>query len=167
MKNVPLCLLVLLVLLAGCKKEEIDALPKATQQGKHTFGCLLDGQAFLPTSSYSIFQPTTPLQGYFYRREIGIKAYGEQGQMYLALRDAFRPGTYPLGETSTGNYASLNRSMGMFYTSSTRGGSVTLTRIDTVARILAGTFEFSALDYYRGGTGSTITVTSGRFDVAF
>ena len=164
MKNV---LLVLLVLLASCKKEEIDALPKATQQGKHTFGCLLDGQAFLPTSSHNIFQPTTPLQGYFYRREIGIKAYGEQGQMYLALRDAFRPGTYSLGETSTGNYASLNQSMGLFYTSSTRGGSVTLTRIDTVARIVAGTFEFSALNYYRGGTGGTIAVTSGRFDVAF
>jgi len=37
--------------------------------------------------------------------------------MYLALRDAFRPGTYSLGETSTGNYASLNQSMGLFYTS--------------------------------------------------
>ncbi|WP_210521986.1 DUF6252 family protein [Hymenobacter terricola] len=161
MKNV---LLVLLVLLASCKKEEIDALPKATQQGKNTFGCLLDGQAFLPTSSHNIFQPTTPLQGYFYRREIGIKAYGEQGQMYLALRDAFRPGTYSLGETSTGNYASLSRGSGSFYMSATRAGSVTLTRIDTVARVMAGTFEFSALDYQGGGT---ISVTSGRFDVAF
>jgi len=165
MKKVLLCLL---VLLTGCKKDESSPLPKATQEGKNTFGCLLDGQVFLPTPSHNIFQPTTPLQGYFYRHVIGVHVYGgEQGQMYLALRDAFQPGTYPLGETSTGNYASLNRSMGMFYTSSTRGGSVTLTRIDTVARIVADTFAFSALDYYRGGTGRTITVTSGRFDVAF
>jgi hypothetical protein len=161
MKTVLLCLL---VLLAGCKKEEVDALPKATQQGKHTFGCLLDGQAFLPTPSHNIFQPITPLQGYFYRRVIGVKAYGEQGQIYLALRDAFQPGTYPLGETSTGNYASFSRGSGSFFTSSTRGGSVTLTRIDTVARIVAGTFDFSALDHQSGGT---TTVTSGRFDVAF
>jgi len=164
MKKVLLCLL---VLLASCKKDESSPLPKATQEGKNTFGCLLDGQVFLPTSSHNIFQPIRPLRGLFLRREIGIQAYGEQGQMYLALRDAFRPGTYTLGETATGNYASLNRSMGMFYTSSTRGGSLTLTRIDTVARVVAGTFEFSALDYYRGGTGGTITVTSGRFDVTF
>ncbi|HEX8656615.1 MAG TPA: DUF6252 family protein [Hymenobacter sp.] len=165
MKNVLLRLL-LLVLLAGCKKEEVDALPKATQQGNHTFGCHLDGQAFLPTSSQKIFQlrPITPLQGYFYRRVIGVKAYGEQGQMYLALRDAFRPGTYSLGEISSGNYARLSRGSGSFYTSSTRGGSLTLTRIDTIAHVVAGTFEFSALDHQGGGT---ITVTSGRFDVAF
>lgn len=164
MKNV---LLSLLILLASCKKNDNSPLPEATQQGKNTFGCLLDGQVFLPTPSHNVFQPITALQGYFYRHEIGVRVYGEQGQMYLTLRDAFQPGTYPLGETSTGNFASLNRSMGLFYTSSTRGGSLTLTRIDTVARIMAGTFEFSALDYYHGGTGSTIAVTSGRFDVAF
>ena len=160
MQKVLFCLLALVV---GCKKDDGSPLPKATQEGKNTFGCLLDGQVFLPTHSHNIFQPVTPLQGYFYRRVLGIKAYGEQGQMYLALRDAFRPGTYPLAETSTGNYGSLDRSSGAFYTSSTRGGSLILTRIDTVARVMAGTFEFSALDR----SGGIITVTSGRFDVAF
>ncbi|WP_210518904.1 DUF6252 family protein [Hymenobacter terricola] len=160
MKKVLFCLLVLLV---SCKKDDGNPLPKATQEGKNTFGCLLDGEVFIPTPSHNVFQPVTPLQGYFYRREIGVKAYGEQGQMYLALRDAFRPGTYSLAETSTGNYGSLNRSSGGFYTSSTHGGLITLTRIDTVARVMAGTFEFSALDR----SGGTISVKSGRFDVAF
>lgn len=47
-------LLVAIISLNGCDKDddkpiaEIDKLPPATQTGANTFGCLLDGQVFLP-----------------------------------------------------------------------------------------------------------------------
>ncbi|HEX8350349.1 MAG TPA: hypothetical protein VF598_10335 [Hymenobacter sp.] len=39
--------MVLLLTAAGCKKEktELERLPAATQEGKNTFGFLLDGKA--------------------------------------------------------------------------------------------------------------------------
>ncbi|WP_345073973.1 hypothetical protein [Hymenobacter fastidiosus] len=57
----PLVLLFTLGLLsaAACKKEtEVDALPKATQEGKHTFGCLVDGKAFVPKPNQGISSST-------------------------------------------------------------------------------------------------------------
>ncbi len=53
MKNTILLLLTLFTL-SCCKNDDdtptnpIDQLPPATQVGANTFGCLLDGQAFLP-----------------------------------------------------------------------------------------------------------------------
>lgn len=41
-------------------------------------------------------------------------------------------------------------------------GSVTLTRIDTVAKIAAGTFQFTGVNR----NGQTVSVTEGRFNVS-
>ena len=48
-----LCLYVMLVMFASCKscKKEINALPDATQTGANTFGCLIDGKAWVPRGS--------------------------------------------------------------------------------------------------------------------
>jgi len=46
--------IILLLSLGACSKDDdipkspIDQLPPATQTGENTFGCLLDGKAFLP-----------------------------------------------------------------------------------------------------------------------
>ncbi|PCI33745.1 MAG: hypothetical protein COB60_07120 [Flavobacteriaceae bacterium] len=53
MKNLML-LIVFTISLSCCKNDDdtpsnpIDQLPPATQTGENTFGCLLDGEAFLP-----------------------------------------------------------------------------------------------------------------------
>jgi hypothetical protein len=51
---------------------------------------------------------------------------------------------------------------GCYMTSSMHTGKVQFTRIDTINRIVSGTFEFSAIDK---NTGKTIKVTDGRFDI--
>ncbi|HEX8350347.1 MAG TPA: hypothetical protein VF598_10325, partial [Hymenobacter sp.] len=50
MKLLAFSLASLLLLSVGCKKEktELDLLPAATQQGKNTFGFLLNNKAWLP-----------------------------------------------------------------------------------------------------------------------
>ena len=54
MKNLIIILITALAL-SSCDKDddkpktELEKLPPATQIGANTFGCLLDGQAFLPS----------------------------------------------------------------------------------------------------------------------
>lgn len=38
----------LLLTLAACKKDEVDALPNTNQEGKNTMGCLVNGKAWKP-----------------------------------------------------------------------------------------------------------------------
>ena len=163
MKHFLFSLVAVALAAASCKKEtEADALPKATQAGLHTFGCLVDGKAFGPTPPQGINSVRRePLEASIYLTDLFVSASGE-GYVYFALRGAFQPGTYPLGETRTGSYGLYQVSAGNYDTNATHTGTVTLTRIDTVARIAAGTFQFTAFNHRNG---QTVTVTEGRFDV--
>lgn len=149
------------LLLVSCKKDEIDALPNATQSGHHTFGCLVDGQAYGPLPPQGInFSKRAPLEASVYRTDLLVSARGN-GYVEFALRNAFRPGTYPLGEGRTGSYASRRTSAGDFNTDASHTGTVTLTRMDTVAKVAAGTFAFTGVNR----VGQLVSVTEGRFDV--
>ena len=146
---------------SSCKKDEIEALPKATQSGQHTFGCLVDGKAVGPKPPQGInFSKREPLEASIYRTDLLVSSLGN-GYVEFALRNAFRPGTYPLGEGQTGSYASRRTSAMDYNTDAAHPGTVTLTRIDTVAKVAAGTFKFTGVSR----TGQTVTVTEGRFDV--
>ena len=149
-------------LVVGCKKDGPEAgLPAATQEGKNTFGCLVDGQVFVPKNPSGINSSSRePLEVSLYHTDLLVSARGD-GYVDFALRNAFRPGTYILGETRTGSYGSYDVSAGSYYTDADHTGTVTLTRIDTVAKIAAGTFQFTCFNR----NGQTVTVTDGRFDV--
>ncbi|SFF55548.1 hypothetical protein [Thermoflexibacter ruber] len=41
-------LLSILLTLYGCEKKDLTELPPATQEGKNTFGCLINGKLFVP-----------------------------------------------------------------------------------------------------------------------
>ena len=164
MKFLPLVLLAVAVAAGSCKKEEVDALPKATQTGQHTFGCLVDGKAFVPLPSRGINSSSRdPLEASVYHTDLLVSARGD-GYVDFALRNAFQPGTYPLNDANanTNGYGMYQISAGPYFTTATHTGTVTLTRIDTVARIAAGTFQFTA---FNQRNSQTVTVTEGRFDV--
>ena len=149
----------------ACKKEEADALPKTTQTGQHTFGCLINGQAFLPKKAEEdIMQarPAEPFVTYYYKRTLNLSASGNGHRIHIALPGLVRPGTYPLGQLRHGCYTTAPET---YYTDdSTHTGSVLLSRFDTVARIAAGTFEFSAHDHL---SEKAVRLTKGRFDTKF
>ena len=50
-------------------------------------------------------------------------------------------------------------------TNSRYTGSITFTRVDTLNRVFAGTFEFTAEN--TNGLGQTVKVTDGRFNVKY
>ncbi|MDQ2770012.1 MAG: DUF6252 family protein [Bacteroidota bacterium] len=161
--HLALAAVVLALSASSCKKDGPEAgLPAATQEGKNTFGCLVDGQLFVPLPPAGINSSRRdPLEASKYRTDILVSGRGN-GYVDFALRNAFQPGTYSLGETRSAKYGRYQFGSIDYYTDAAHPGTVTLTRIDTVARIASGTFQFTALDYQ---SGKTVTVTDGRFDV--
>ena len=159
-----LCLAAAVLAAGSCKKDDPNAgLPAATQTGANTFGCLVDGNVFVPLAPQAINSShRDPLEASLYRTDILVSARGD-GYVDFALRRAFQPGTYPLGDANANanGYGLYQISAGDYYTDATHTGTVTLTRIDTVARIAAGTFQFTGINR----SGQTVTVTDGRFDV--
>ena len=158
-------LLLLFVLLAGagCQKDAPDAgLPPATREGKNTFGCLVDGQPFGPKPPLGInSRRREPLEASTYRTHLLVSARGDGG-VDIALHNALQPGTYPIGEMRTARFGRYAFGSDEYSTNVVHTGTVTLTRIDTVAKVVAGTFQFTAINHH---TGQTVTLTGGRFDV--
>jgi hypothetical protein len=168
MKPLLVLLPVLILLITACQKDEVDALPKTTREGKHSFGCLIDGEAFLPKKSeWRILQPKPqePLFAWYVKRTFDVLATGGGKRIFIRLPNVIQTGTHILadGQPATA-YGSCQVGSAEYYTATTYTGQVIISRFDTVARIAAGTFEFTALDYQ---SGKTVTITDGRFDVRF
>lgn len=183
-------LLVPLFLLLGlttCKKDNTDpnGLPPATQEGKNTGGFLLNGQPWLPkidplnagrSPVGAIYGPYTQrivrLSLNFYRYEndnnsqglsINIEKIKQGGIFQLDQNiDPFvisgpRPpyAVYTIFDPGT------DRS---FYTGPQGRGQVIITRLDTLARVVSGTFEAKVRE---DGGRDSLTITQGRFDFRF
>jgi Family of unknown function (DUF6252) len=162
-------------LLAACNKE-ITELPDTTQTGANTFGAKVDGTLWAP-SKFGILPADDLLQARFNspgsllikaknfassptETEFELQITGVTGPgTYLLNTDVSRPSAYSYGYYVSRRFTPDNE----WLTSSTHTGSVTLTKVDTVNKIVAGTFQFNALNIYHAPV--PLTVTEGRFDI--
>ncbi|RZK27170.1 MAG: hypothetical protein EOO63_13900 [Hymenobacter sp.] len=165
----------LALLASGCKDILQPSLPAATQEGKDTFGCLLDGKTWLPTRKHTL---DDILEGHVAGNKLfGLKAEDNYtpANFYLSIADStgIKPGTYPLRAGFEGSYDVVQGGSTAWYLSGAANqGRLTITKFEPFARtgpsgaivkgaIVSGTFEFTA-----SSSGSqTITVREGRFDV--
>ncbi|OWP62206.1 hypothetical protein CDA63_15415 [Hymenobacter amundsenii] len=174
---------VALCLLVSCKKEGVDLLPKATQEGKNTAGFLADGKAFTPNKGGGFVSGTNPVNGYREKTKIGtvlaVSFSDRRGQrqegLGIRLLNVRQPGTYVLEEQQTiilANqspgylvyYSDLIDREAVFYSGPGDPATVTITRLDTINNIVSGTFE--AVPRENGGS-RTVQITKGRFDVKY
>jgi hypothetical protein len=183
MKTVFLSLLGLLLALSGCEKEGVDALPKATQQGLNKMGCLLDGTAWLPyRDPVQQGGNRPPMVAYWQRHDQGrvslTMLFTRDSQpkrfasdVYLFARNVTGPTALALNQPADPQLTSANPSYGAFIngeetpdldylTGPTATGQLTITRFDTTARVVSGTFAFTG----RAADGRTVAVSEGRFD---
>lgn len=187
----PTLLSLLLLALLACKKDNIDpdGLVRATQQGKNTGDFLLSGKPFNPLAAvatpadkpvgaswYHSRKGSSSIQLSFFRQERDKDRTESSLNIYIAHITA--AGTYPLvdpvnpfvipGAQSSAQYETrgddLARSKRYFLTGPISPGQVLITRFDTVARVVSGTFE-AQLREYNGP--ETLSVTKGRFDCFF
>jgi hypothetical protein len=171
------------LLLAGCRKsnvDPIDQLPPATQEGKFTFGCLVNGKAYLPKgaglggpvlSAYYQHLNTSTAQGYFFnvaakrdnknsKEGIAINGNGlalKEGEKYV-LRNS--PDE---GEIFAEYVIFLDGHMNAFETRGPFQGELHITRFDQDRQIVAGTFWFDAVN----DRGEKVEVRQGRFDMLY
>ena len=180
MKNFKLLLIIIACanIFAACKKEktdptELSKLPAATQTGAKTFGCLVNGVAFVPQSNCT-FLCSPPLQfgydnsngGQFFvevsndnlKQKIiwGIdscnivKKYNYYPSPNHPVRLSFRPND---------NVCVLSTVIDPEVATSTNG-YINIEKFDISNGIISGTFEFTLS---KNGC-ETKKITNGRFD---
>lgn len=171
----------LAILTFSCKKHEkspLEQLPAPTQEGKNTFGCLLNGRVHVP---------------YGHPTEIGEKmlsaSYTNQagGTFQVQCKENFPGGDFTMlsigGSNigSSGDYTLIGRDTKnnspsalyldiphrCTYIDSTDGskcsGTLHLTKLDKTNKIISGTFTI----LFTSKTCDTLNFTDGRFDVMY
>lgn len=146
----------------------IDQLPPATQTGENTFGCLLDGEVFIPSGGNNpldcVYQFVNG--GYYFGLQ-GNKRDEDNNLITIALGtnnlEITEGVSYNLLENITGNAYGVYSFFQVNYTSQSHTGQITITKLDTENQIVSGTFFFDILD----SQGNVRTVSDGRFDMQY
>ncbi|WP_017257290.1 DUF6252 family protein [Pedobacter arcticus] len=152
-----------------CKKENNSVnnqLPPITQEGKNTFGFLLNGEVWLPKAPILKSKLDLSYDPTYNGGALGISAkriLSENNQMYLSIGgiNINKPGTYnfepPFKNVSYSDDV-------CYYTDGAKiSGSITITKLDLKGNgIISGTFNFKL---EKEGC-PTINATEGRFDLS-
>lgn len=179
MKKIITAILILTVFcFAECKKSNPDSngLPAATQDGKNTIGFLLNGQPWKPQGVRGTGNLSIDFDPGFNQGIFGIVAYNfvptVSEQFKIGIGDSLNfvtaPKTYPITRNSLTGISFTNFDCGYYYSWSTEidvTGSLTITKLDRINRIISGTF-YATLAKAGLGCG-TIKITDGRFDMKF
>ena len=129
-------------------------LPPATQTGAGTFGCLVNGQPYTPKGNNGTSNLYISYDAGFRGGALGIQTYRIDGsrRQYLSIDTApvTGPGVYsfarPAG-TCTATYSDIPGVSNVCNAVTSdqdiayRSGSLVITRFDTQARIVSGTFS--------------------------
>ena len=175
MTKLPSTALLLLALLglSQCKRDNpdpVDQLPPATQTGAGTFGCLVNGQVWMPQGNNGSSNYTVSYDPGYRKGTLNVGTYRYIGQ---GANDYQVVGFYADSIPSSGTYslAIPNHQEGIFIDRTKtcqfpgndpyfRRGFLTITHLDRQAGIISGTFDFTLA---KPGC-DTVRVTQGRFD---
>lgn len=174
--------LLLCLISFSCKKSQRTEIvfPSETQAGLNTFGCYINGEAFIPSTTlfgnvkpitaYYTAQPTIYYQAGFFSLQ-GIDARYQldfAGNVGIQKLDVFSTGEYQLVHSANCGQP-YHCDAGGYYQAKTgrtyfiENGKLTITRLDTINKILSGRFFFTARDTL----GNVKTVTGGVFDTNY
>lgn len=172
--------LVLLLLttftLSSCNNEDdkptnpIDQLPPETQIGANTFGCLLDGKAFLPGNGTNPLDCVYQLvDGEFYFALQANKRNSENISVLIGLstnaKEIVQNSTYTLADNIPANAYGTYALAGIFNTTNDNiyTGELHITHLDQTNYIVSGTFWFDIIDFQ----GNLHQIREGRFDMQY
>ena len=162
-----ICLLTFFILIHACKDKDspnpADNLPPETQTGQQTFGCIVNGRAWVPSVPF----PLIRLGVSYYHGGFSVIAKLKKGSIYQAISinkfNVIQPGTFTLTTYNNSSDAQLYdfNSGCSFDTNAQNIGILEMTRVDSINGIFSGRFHFKI-----GVAGcDTIRVADGRFDL--
>ena len=156
-----------------------DTLPPVTQEGKNSFGSLLNGQVLIPKGNNGRNNPSvqydpTSANGSFSLYMYNISKGDSVRQSFqIGAKNLHQPGTYPITTPMTDISIIYNKSLtgtnhvweynGQDIANVKQEGSVTITKLDLNQQIISGTFSCTLIKK----NSDTIRVSDGRFDVKF
>lgn len=182
MKTFCFAMTLFIMTILSCKKQiisPIDQLPPATQVGANTFGCLINGQAFIPKtkgllagggggapiqSQYMLISANGTAFYITARRDMGNGSVDGVSISTDSLRIS-EGKTLLLTKSSTPGLAAgfYGINLASYKTNSNVIGQLTITHLDTIKQIVSATFHFNAVSK----RGDTVKITNGRFDVHY
>lgn len=166
-----IALLVLCGTLSQCEMLGIkpkNELPPETQEGKNTFGFLLNGEVWRPEGRAGL---TNNFQPYLrpYGGEFSVGAYKKKGDIDqsigVAIRNLTNIGIYTLdGYNGIIGFGDISKSCEYNWGGiDKQQGIITITKYDREKFIVSGRFEAVLVTK----NCDTIKITQGRFDVKF
>jgi len=144
-------------------------LPPLTHEGKNTFGCLVNGELWLPDvdGGMGVVHELSCeyVNGYFdLDAKIFTKDKNQKISLTLYNSILHKDKIYMLNDKNPGSGYYLNyRIPCTVRTDSLINGKLIISFIDTLTRIVSGTFNFTAYSI----DCDTIRITDGRFDVKY
>lgn len=169
-KNISVLLLVGLFAFSCCKKDNPtsssnpSSLPPYTETGANTLGFKVDGKIWLPKA-----QPfgTSPLFADYDNGTFYLKSSNETDYFSIEIYNKiYSIGTYVLIYKIDSIYTCFERENDpycYYRTDSLNTGLLNINKLDTLNKIVAGTFELNMI----GQNQEKLKITEGRFDVKY
>lgn len=175
-KLITLALLFLLFYAASCDSDDDnDTLPRETQDGRNTFGCLVNGKVWEKGGDLSFPHPN--LGAFVGENEFGITASRFGNNIFQTISiDVAQPlkvDTYSFNNNECIASFSDRETDCYYQTYLHYIGKLEITKFDSVKKIISGRFNFKAFIYNAdtinsaGTCDSSITITEGRFDIHY
>ncbi|TAG01447.1 MAG: hypothetical protein EAZ44_08455 [Cytophagia bacterium] len=169
MKKLKIFAIILLLIIASCKKKNQDAeptLPPETQTGADTFGCILNGQVWTnsPRGQGTLPPLECTPEGNGVLTIIARYSTPEKWEdLKFYSINVYGNGQYPIKKSLRNVAGFFSKTVDMWSQDSdvSEDGLLTITRFDMSNRVIAGTFWFKLQK--TGGT--TIEAKNGRFDI--
>nr|WP_242691658.1 DUF6252 family protein [Pedobacter sp. SYSU D00823] len=137
-----------------CEKSSVekkDKLPAQTQEGKNTFGCLVDGRVWIPEASTIYPAVFTSVVDNL----VSLAAFKDKESIVLRIDNLAKPGIYHLSDAA--NEFTIG---GVEYL--LKEGELIITNIDRQRRIISGRFNATGEN-----GGKQVVLSEGRFDLAY
>ncbi|TRX72186.1 DUF6252 family protein [Carboxylicivirga sp. M1479] len=172
--TLPIMLIGIILMGSGCEEDDKKPeLPPITQSGENTFGCLVDGEVWLPKKGM-ITTPPFSVSNYQYDdgRWLIIANNLKQSIYFYMCQDSLLKGSTTfliesLDNCSTASFydeSEESRESKKYRTDGDAfNGQLIITRFDLEELIIAGTFYFDAIN----DNGNVVKIREGRFDLKF
>ncbi|MEO0555688.1 MAG: DUF6252 family protein [Bacteroidota bacterium] len=155
----------------GCSDDEpnsqepIDQLPPATQEGKNTFGCFVNGEAWVTKTS---IDASAIYQGGFLQIGANIEESNRDEGIGLRIDELISENTIynitKVVENGSVRFVNSTNTVCFYDYENAISGNITVSKFTLVQPyIVSGTFEFTTA---LNGC-DTIRVTNGRFDLNY
>lgn len=165
-------LLSLILTISSCQNDDddtppIEQLPPATMTGENTFGCLINGEAFIDIGPGNNFYQQ--VNGEFFFLVGGLSDETFISQVLIASNgiEVDDNQDYILSCNEPNSYyaeLSIRNTFLDLQTCDTSFGNFFLTKFDLNTQVASGTFEFDVID---PRDNTLVEVREGRFDVTF